>query len=90
MTFVRAANRDPSVFEDPDSFDITRKRPAHMSFGGGAHICIGAPLARMEGQVAIPRLFERFPVLRLASQTFTWRALPGFRGLEHLVVETGA
>jgi cytochrome P450 len=90
MTFVRAANRDPSVFEDPDSFDITRKRPPHMSFGGGAHICIGAPLARMEGQVAIPRLFERFPNLRLAPQTFTWRALPGFRGLEHLVVETGA
>jgi hypothetical protein len=89
MTFVRAANRDPSVFEDPDSFDITRKRPPHMSFGGGSHICIGAPLARMEGQVAIPRLFERFPNLRLAPQTFTWRALPGFRGLEHLVVETG-
>jgi cytochrome P450 len=90
MTFVRAANRDPAVFEDPDSFDITRKRPPHMSFGGGAHICIGAPLARMEGQVAIPRLFERFPGLRLAPQTFVWRALPGFRGLEHLIVETGA
>jgi cytochrome P450 len=90
MTFIRAANRDPSVFEDPDSFDITRKRPPHMSFGGGAHICIGAPLARMEGQVAIPRLFERFAHLRLAPQSFTWRALPGFRGLEHLIVETGA
>lgn len=91
MTFVRAANRDPSVFEDPDRFDITRKRAPHMSFGGGAHICIGAPLARMEGQVAIPRLFERFPHLKLAAgQTLTWRALPGFRGLEHLLVETGA
>lgn len=91
MTFVRAANRDPSVFEDPDRFDITRKRAPHMSFGGGAHICIGAPLARMEGQVAIPRLFERFPQLKLAAgQTLTWRALPGFRGLEHLLVETGA
>jgi cytochrome P450 len=91
MTFVRAANRDPAVFEDPDHFDITRKRAPHMSFGGGAHICIGAPLARMEGQVAIPRLFERFPRLRLApQQTLVWRPLPGFRGLEHLIVETGA
>lgn len=91
MTFVRAANRDPAVFEDPDHFDITRKRAPHMSFGGGAHICIGAPLARMEGQVAIPRLFERFPRLRLApQQTLVWRPLPGFRGLEHLIVETCA
>jgi len=90
MTFVRAANRDPAVFEDPDQFDITRKRAPHMSFGGGAHICIGAPLARMEGQVAIPRLFEHFPGLRLAAQqTLVWRPLPGFRGLEHLIVETG-
>jgi len=87
MTYLRAANRDPAMFEDPDRFDITRKHVSHMAFGGGAHICIGAPLARMEAQVALPRLFARFPNLKLAAQTFEWRALPGFRGLERLTVE---
>jgi cytochrome P450 len=87
MSFLRAANRDPAVYDDPDRFDITRKHVPHMAFGGGAHICIGAPLARMEGQVALARLFDRFPNLKLAEQTLTYRALPGFRGLEQLIVE---
>jgi len=87
ISVLRAANRDPAVYEDPERFDIGRKHVPHMAFGGGAHICIGAPLARMEGQVAIWKLFERFPDLRLADQQLTWRALPGFRGLERLVVE---
>ena len=87
MTYLRAANRDPEVFADPDRFDITRKHVAHVAFGGGAHICIGAPLARMEAQVALPMLFERYPNLRLAKQDYIWRSLPGFRGLESLIVE---
>jgi cytochrome P450 len=87
ITVLRAANRDPSVYEAPERFDITRKHVPHMAFGGGAHICIGAPLARMEGQVALWKLFERFPNLKLADQTLTYRALPGFRGLESLLVE---
>ena len=87
ITVLRAANRDPSVYEAPEQFDITRKHVPHMAFGGGAHICIGAPLARMEGQVALWKLFERFPNLKLAEQEFTYRALPGFRGLERLLVE---
>lgn len=87
ITVLRAANRDPSVYEAPEQFDITRKHVPHMAFGGGAHICIGAPLARMEGQVALWKLFERFPNLKLAEQELTYRALPGFRGLESLIVE---
>ena len=85
---LRGANRDPDVFEDPHRFDITREKSPHVAFGGGAHICIGAPLARMEAQVALLKLFERFPALRLADPEAppVWRTLPFFRGLERLEV----
>lgn len=87
LTFsLRGANHDPETYEDPQSFNITRKHIPHMSFGGGAHICIGAPLARLEAQVALPKLFNRFPTLRLADPSAAphWRTLPFFRGLETL------
>jgi cytochrome P450 len=80
-----AANLDPTAFPDPERFDIARKPNVHMSFGGGAHICIGAPLARMEAQVALTALFTRFPNLRLTG-TPRWRDLPFFHGLETLPV----
>lgn len=85
---LRGANRDPEAFPDPDRFDVARKRGAHMAFGGGAHICIGAPLARLEAQVAIARLIARFPTLRLAdpAEAPEWRTLPFFRGLAKLVL----
>jgi cytochrome P450 len=84
--FLRAANRDPARFEDPHRFDITRARHPHVAFGGGAHICIGAPLARMEAQLALLQLFQRFPNLRLADPGAApvWRSMPFFRGLERL------
>ena len=85
---LRAANRDPEAFDDPHQFDVSRKRKPHVAFGGGAHICIGAPLARLEAQVALLKLFERFPNLRLAEpdEAPVWRTLPCFRGLERLVL----
>ncbi len=87
---LRAANRDPATFEDPHRFDVSRKHRPNVAFGGGAHICIGAPLARLEAQVALPRLFARFPDLRLAhpDEAPVWRTLPFFRGLERLELLT--
>jgi cytochrome P450 len=86
---LRGANHDPEVFSDPHRFDITRKDAPHVAFGGGAHLCIGAPLARLEAQVALPAIFGRFPNLRLAEPDAPprWRTLPFFRGLEELIVE---
>ncbi|MGW8889570.1 cytochrome P450 [Streptomyces sp. NPDC055749] len=61
-----AANHDPAVFPDPDRFDVTRQGTSHVTFGHGARYCIGAPLARMELQVALAQLVQRFPTMRLA------------------------
>ena len=85
---LRGANRDPAAFSDPHRFDITRKEAPHVAFGGGAHVCIGAPLARLEAQVALPALFARFPDLKLAQPDAPprWRSLPFFRGLQELPV----
>jgi cytochrome P450 len=62
---VAAANRDPTRYPDPDRFDPTRKNIAHLTFGGGPHLCLGMHLARMEGIVAIDALLDRLPDLRL-------------------------
>nr|BCB17037.1 putative cytochrome P450 [Streptomyces nobilis] len=68
VVLIGAANRDPEVYEEPDRFDLTRENPAeHLSFSGGIHYCIGAPLARMEGETALRVLAERLPDLRVAG-----------------------
>ena len=84
---LAAANRDPAKFDAPESFDITVKRVSHVSFGGGAHICIGAPLARIEAKRVYQKLFERYPNMTLPEQDIVWRNLPFFRGIERLEVE---
>jgi pimeloyl-[acyl-carrier protein] synthase len=80
-----AANRDPEVFPEPDRLDLGRDPNPHVAFGRGPHFCLGAPLARLEAQVALPMLLERFPRLRLAGEPElrpTWV----LRGLRHLPV----
>jgi cytochrome P450 len=80
-----AANRDPAVFADPHRFDPARPPGPHVSFGAGIHFCVGAPLARLEMQVALPDLFARLPGLRLAAPP-VYADRYHFRGLTALRV----
>jgi cytochrome P450 len=67
MAVLGAANRDPSVFTDPDRLILDRDEGIPLSFGAGIHHCLGAALGRLEGQVLLPRLLRRFPALRLTG-----------------------
>jgi cytochrome P450 len=83
-----SANRDDDRFADADRLDVTRPAGGHLAFGHGIHFCVGAPLARLEGQIAIGRLFDRFPDLALAvdANELRWRHSTLLRGLESLPV----
>lgn len=81
-----AANRDPAQFTQPEVFDVRRRHNRHLAFGHGAHVCIGASLARLEGQIAIGTLVTRLPKLALANDTPKWRNCAETRGLRELQV----
>jgi len=72
LAVLASANRDPEVFPDPDRFDVERRPNEHLAFGGGVHFCLGAHLARLEGQIAIGSLVARFDRLELESETREW------------------
>ena len=85
LCLLGAANRDPTVYPDPDRLDITRKNIRPLSFGGGIHYCLGAQLAKIEAEVAILSLLERFPTLRLDDTVNPqWRDTFVLRGLKTL------
>jgi cytochrome P450 len=83
---IASANRDERQFTAPDTLDLAREPNKHLSFGLGPHYCLGAPLARLEGQIAISTLFSRLPNLRLATSrdSLRWRAGLILRGLQSL------
>ncbi len=92
VAVIGSANHDEAQFSHPETFDITREPNKHLAFGQGLHFCVGAPLARMEGQIALITLFRRFPNLRLAQapESLRWRKSLIVRGLEELPVVLNA
>ncbi|MFD7099826.1 cytochrome P450, partial [Streptomyces xanthophaeus] len=86
MVALASADRDPARFAEPDVFDIRRNAAGHLAFGHGIHFCLGAPLARMEGRIAVRSLLERFPDLAEDPQAGPRDWLPGtlVRGVTRL------
>jgi hypothetical protein len=81
-----AANRDPAKFSQPNRLDVARSQNAHLSFGYGVHLCLGADLARLQGAVAIGTLLARLPNLQLSSDQLQWERNLLHRGLKALPV----
>lgn len=84
LAVMAAANRDPDQFSNPDSLDFMRSENRHLAFGWAAHFCFGAPLARLEAQIAFPTILRRLKNLRLKTDNLSWRFNLGLRGLTEL------
>lgn len=87
VAVLAAANRDPQRFTNPDQIDLLRADNRHVAFGWAAHFCFGAPLARMEGQIAFNTLIRRLAEPRVADQELRWRENAGLRGLTELRIQ---
>ena len=86
IAVMAAGNRDPERFPDPDRLDLARPDNRHLAFGWAAHFCFGAPLARLEGQIAVSTVLRRLAALRLETSTLEWRTNLGLRGLTGLPI----
>jgi cytochrome P450 len=87
---MNAANRDPRAFADPERLDLSRNGVPHLTFGFGAHLCLGFPLARLEGQVALPAVLARWRRLELASEAIEWMDSMVLRGMKTMPVRATA
>ena len=89
IPILAAANHDPAKFEQPERLDVTREANSHLSFGKGAHYCLGSPLARLETEIALNTLLARLPNIHMSIpfSELRWRLSPGFRTLETLPVK---
>jgi len=87
---MNAANRDPRAYADPERLDLSRNGVPHLTFGFGAHICLGFPLARLEGQVALPAVLARWRRLELASEAIEWMDSMVLRGMKAMPVRATA
>jgi cytochrome P450 len=87
---MNAANRDPRAYANPERLDLSRNGVPHLTFGFGAHICLGFPLARLEGQVALPAVLARWRRLELASETIEWMDSMVLRGMKAMPVRATA
>ncbi|RME69207.1 MAG: cytochrome P450 [Alphaproteobacteria bacterium] len=88
MAMLGAANRDPDAFDDPDRLNVERKNIRHVGFGRGIHVCIGAPLARLEADIALQALLQSFPRLTLVADGIKWRRDIAIRGPKELRLST--
>jgi hypothetical protein len=86
LNLLGAANRDPEHYDSPESFQVDRQNVQPASFGGGIHHCLGAPLARLEGEIAMAALIKRLPNIQLANDDPDWRLTFTLRGLTSLPV----
>jgi hypothetical protein len=86
LCMLGAANRDPKQFKEPNQLDLKRLNNQHLAFSAGPHFCIGNQLARLEGQIALLNLVQRFPEMRLTGRPPEWAPTFGFRGLKSLAV----
>jgi len=86
LCMLGAANRDPKQFKEPNQLDLKRLNNQHLAFSAGLHFCIGAQLARLEGQIALLNLAQRFPQMKLTGPRPEWASTFGFRGLKSLSV----
>lgn len=91
LVSLASADNDPAVFENPEELNITREKSPHLAFGKGIHFCLGAPLARLEGEIAIRVLLEKYPNLSLGAELseLEWRESLIIRGLKKLPVKLG-